>query len=153
MDKNIINIDQFFIKAGVENGVCPLNWLAEFYREFPGKLVILDKALVSYLLNQSHCDKIEETEHDGYVQSFNLVWNATEEYPETRVKLVSYGRTPIEKDEKYNVESEANYYVIEELQAEDILVNGLQYAENMLDDRQMLFLVLKQPEKQNERQM
>lgn len=147
MEKNLINVSSSYIKANVEKGICPLNWLAEFYRDYPGKLVMVDKNLMSFLLNDSHCDKLEETKHDGYKQTFTIVWNATDKFPETRIVISSYGRDKIEKDEKYNVDSETNYYVIEELQAEDILVNDAKYAENMLTDNQMIFLVSKQLER------
>ena len=33
-----------------------------------------------------------------------------------------------------------NYYVIEELKAEDILVDGMVYAENIKTDRQIIML-------------
>ena len=150
MDKNIISVDEFSLKSNLEKGICPLNWLSEYYREYPGKLVMLDKNLLSFLLNKSNCDRIEATEHDGFKQSFTITWNATEEYPETKVVVVSYGRDNIEINEDYSVESDSNYYVIEELYAEDILINGEQYAKNLKSDRQIIFLVSKDLKEEKE---
>ena len=142
MDKNVVSIDDFYLKAKVNKGVCPLDWLAEFYKQHAGKLVMLDKNLLSYLLNESHCDEITETAHDGFQQKFTIVWKATKDYPETKIVVSSYGKDKIEKDEEeYLVESDTNYYVIEELYAEDIIVKGTKYAQNMKDDRQIIFLV------------
>lgn len=141
MKENVYNINENYIKAKVESGVCPLNWLAEFYQKYEGKLVVLDNNLMSFLLNESHCDSIKEQKYDGYKQTFTLVWSATEEYPETKVVISSYGRSEIEKEDKYIVDSVENYYIIEELYADDILVNGHKYAENAIDDAQMVFLV------------
>ena len=142
MEKNIISVDDFYLKAKVNKNVCPLDWLAEFYRQYSGKLVMLDKNLLSYLLNKSHCDEIAETNFDGFKQTFTIVWKATDNYPETKVVISSYGKDKIENDgQEYLVESDTNYYVIEELYAEDIIINGTKYAENMKDDRQIIFLV------------
>ncbi len=142
MDKNVVSIDDFYLKARVNKNVCPLDWLANFYKDHAGKLVMLDKNLMSYLLNQSHCDEITETKFDGYQQKFTILWKATKNYPETKVVISSYGKDKIEKDEEeYLVESDTNYYVVEELYAEDIIAKGTKYAENMKEDRQIIYLV------------
>ena len=141
MKENVYNISENYIKAKVESGVCPLNWLAEFYQNNKGKLVVLDNNLMSFLLNDSHCDSIKEQKYDGYKQTFTLIWNATEEFPETKVVISSYGRSEIEKEDEYIVDSAENYYIIEELYADDILIKGQKYAENAIDDAQMVFLV------------
>ena len=142
MKKNIISVDDFYLKAKVNKNVCPLDWLAEFYRQHAGKLVMLDKNLLSYLLNASHCDEITETKFDGYQQKFTIVWKATKDYPETKIVVSSYGKDKIEKDEEtYLVESDTNYYVIEELYAEDIIAKNTKYAQNLKDDKQIIFLV------------
>ena len=148
MKKDIISVDDYILKANVEKDVCPLDWLVAFYREYPGKLVMLDKNLLSYLLNKAHYDKIETTEFDGYKQTFTILWNATEKWPETKVIVSSYGRDAIQKGEKFEVYSDENYYVIEELYAEDILVNDARYAENMMTDEQFIMLVSKPLDKQ-----
>ena len=150
MEKNIVSVSSNYLKAKVESGVCPLDWLAEFYKDYDGKLVVLDNNLMSFLLNNSHCDSINESEHDGYIQTFSLVWNATEKFPETRVVISSYGRSKIEKEEEYIVDSVSNYYIIEELYADDILVNGQKYAENAIDDAQMIMLVADKLDKREE---
>ena len=150
MKENIYSISENYIKAKVEGGVCPLNWLAEFYRAHNGKLVMLDNNLMIFLLNHSHCDSIEEQKFDGYKQTFTLVWNATEKFPETKVVISSYGRDAIEKEDEYIVNSVENYYIIEELYADDILINGQRYAENAIDDAQMVFLVADKLEQENE---
>ncbi len=141
MNKNIISIDAYDITAKLDAGVCPLNWLAEYYHEFSGKLVMLDNNLLSYLLNQSGCDEISATKFDGFKQSFTITWKATEEYPETVVLISSYGRDEISRvNDEYVVDSKRNYNVIEELKADDILVNGEPYAKNMRTDRQVIML-------------
>ncbi len=142
MDKNIVSIDDFYLKARVNKNVCPLDWLANFYKDHAGKLVMLDKNLLSFLLNKSHCDEITETKFDGYQQKFTILWKATKNYPETKVVISSYGKDEIEKnEEEYLVESDTNYYVVEELYAEDIIAKGTKYAENMKEDRQIIYLV------------
>jgi len=148
MNKNILSVSPYYLKACVENGVCPLNWLAEYYQDFPGKLVMVDKTLLSFLLNKSCADKITEQKHDGFVQKFTIIWEATEEFPEIKVVISSYGRTPVTKEDgEYIVDEESNYYVIEELEAEEIIVKGTKYAENAKKDGQILFLVTQQLEK------
>ena len=150
MEKNIYSVSDYYIKAKLEAGVCPLNWLAEFYREYDGKLVCLDNRLMSYLLNNSHHDEVKEIPYDGFKQTFTIIWNATEEYPETRVVISVYGREPIEKGKDgYIVDNVANYYIIEELKADDILVNNQEYAKDMLEDKQMVFLVGEELENKN----
>lgn len=149
MERNIIDVDKYNIKANVEKNVCPLNWLAEFYREYPGKLVMVDKNLMAFLLNNSHADEILENKHDGYKQGFSILWKATDEFPETRIQINSYGKDVIEKNNDYSVESDTNYYVIEELYADDILINGSKYAENMLTDEQIIYLVSRDLSKQD----
>ncbi len=153
MKKAVISVDPFYLKANVERGVCPLDWLVEFYREYSGKLVMLDKNLVDFLLNKAKYDRVEETEHDGYKQTFTIVWEATEEWPETKIVLTSYGKDKIEKDVDYEVDSSTNYYVIEELYADDILVNGQKYAENMKTDRQVILLISRENVAKNEREL
>lgn len=146
MKKNIIKVSNHCLTAGVENGQCPLNWLAEYYKEFPGKLVMLDKNMLSFLLNNSHADEIQAVDVDEYVQDFMIRWNASEDYPETFVKVSSCGRDKVYKqNDQFVVDSDTNYYVIEELQAEDILVNGMKYAENMQTDEQFIFLTSDKP--------
>ena len=142
MEKNIISVDDYYLTAKVNKNVCPLDWLAEYYKEYSGKLVMLDKNLLSYLLNDSHCDKISATKHDGFLQKFTIVWEATKNYPETKIVVSSYGKDKIKKQgKKYLVNSNTNYYVIEELYAEDIIVKNTTYAEKMKDDKQIIFLV------------
>ncbi len=150
MKKNVCSINENYIKAKVESGVCPLNWLAEFYKDYNGKLVALDNKLLSFLLNNSHCDSIRETEHDGYKQTFTIIWNATDNYPETKIVISSYGRDVIEKENEYIVDSVENYYIIEELYADDIIVKGEKYAKNAIDDGQILFLVAENLEQKDE---
>ncbi len=152
MKKNIISVDDFYIKANVAKNVCPLDWLAKYYRQYPGKLVMLDKNLLNYLLNNSHADQITE-ENSHHKQTFTIVWNATQDYPETKVVVSNYGEEKIEKDEvegEYLVESDTNWYVIDQLYAEDILSDGKQYASNMKDDRQVIYLVNNDLQKQPE---
>ena len=152
MNKNILSISPYYLKACVENGICPLNWLAEHYQDYSGKLVMVDKNLLSFLLNKSHADNIIEQKHDGFVQKFTIIWEATEEFPEAKVVVSSYGRNPITKEDgKYIVDEESNYYVIEELEAEDIIVKGTKYAEHATTDGQILFLVTQPLEKTLER--
>ena len=140
MKKNIVSVDEFYLKAQVEKNVCPLNWLAEYYKEFPGKLVMIDDGLLSFLLNDSHCDKVEVSKHDGYQQKASIIWNATKNYPETRTVISSYGKDKITKrGRKYVVNSEKNYFVIEELHAEDIVAED-NYGENIKTDRQIILL-------------
>ena len=144
MEKKEISVNPSFVKAEIERGVCPLNWLAEFYKEYDGKLVMLDKELVSFLLNDSHCDAVLEMENSDRVQRFDIYWLRTEKYPESIVSLASCGEHKIEKDEdgRYNVYSDANYYVIEELKAEDIITDTSKpYAYKSKDDQQILMLV------------
>ena len=144
MQKKEISVNQSFVKAEIERGVCPLNWLAEFYKEYDGKLVMLDKELVSFLLNDSHCDAVIEMENDERIQRFNLYWLRTEKYPESTVSLASCGKHKIEKDEdgRYNVHSDANYYVVEDLQAEDIITDSSKpYGHKSKDNQQILMLV------------
>ena len=141
------------MKARIEKGVCPLNWLAEFYKEYDGKLVMLDKELVSFLLNDSHCDAVIEMENADRVQRFDLFWLATEKYPASTVSLASCGEHKIEKDEdgRYNVYSDANYYVVEDLKAEDIITDSSKpYAHNANDDQQILMLVAEELNKEFE---
>lgn len=144
MEKKEISVNPSFVKAEIENGVCPLNWLAEFYKEYDGKLVMLDKELVSFLLNDSHCDAVLEMENTNRVQRFDIYWLKTEKYPASTVSLASCGEHKIEKDEdgRYNVYSDANYYVVEDLKAEDIITDSSKpYAHNANDDQQILMLV------------
>ena len=141
MDKNIKHVNSFYLTAGVETQSCPLDWLAEYYREYPGKLVMIDNKLMAFLLNNSQYDNLAISEFDGFKQSFQLSWDKTDEFPETAVTVVSYGSTPIRNENgNYIVESNMNYYVIEELKAEDILVDGMVYAENIKTDRQIIML-------------
>ena len=153
MEKNIISVDPQYIKASVEEGVCPLNWLAKYYKEYPGKLVMIDNKLFEFLLNKSHVDKVAFQEHDGYKQQFNLTWNATEKYPETKITISSYGKDEIIITDQHlegkpiKINSKTNYYVIEKLAAEDILSDDKKYAENQKSDGQIIFLVQKSPEK------
>ena len=141
MKKNIKKVSENFITAEVEKKVCPLNWLAEFYKEFPGKLVVIDSTLFSFLLNDSQVDEIGIKEGGEYRQEVSLLWTATDEYPETRVVIDSLGKDKIGIiGEKFVVNGDKNYYIISELQAEDILVDEMKYADN-LDDGQVLYLV------------
>ena len=139
MDRNIVNVNDNFVTAELENNVCPLNWLAEFYKEknLKGKLVVLDNALMDYLLNKSHANTIEVSKSDGHVQFFSLHWDADEKlgYPETNVKLSCYGGKEIRKvGNKYDFsKSYDDDFIIEKLQAEDILVNGIKYASDAGD--------------------
>ena len=143
MEKNVISVDENYLVAGVNEGVCPLDWLAQFYKDYPGKLVMLDEKLMSYLLNMSSSDFIKMSEHDGYKQTFDIVWKATENYPETEVVIGSYGKDEITKqaDGEYLV-YRGNYFVIEKLKAEDILVNNREYANNMKTDKQITLLTI-----------
>ena len=142
MKKNVISIDSYYLKAAVEDGVCPLNWLVKYYHKHPGKLVMIDNKLMDFLVNRSNKDKIIASEFDGYKQDFIIKWNATKEYPETKVKVCVYGKDkPEYNGKKFEFTSKCSYYVIEELVAEDILVNKMQYAENMQTDRQIIMLV------------
>ena len=144
MEKKEISVNPSFVTAEIEKGVCPLNWLAEFYKEYDGKLVMLDKELVSFLLNDSHCDAVLEMENTNRVQRFDIYWLKTEKYPASTVSLASCGEHKIEKDEdgRYNVYSDANYYVVEDLKAEDIITDSSKpYAHNANDDQQILMLV------------
>ena len=68
MKKNIKKISENFITAEVEKKVCPLNWLAEFYKELPGKLVMIDSTLFSFLLNNSQVDGVGIKEGGDYHQ-------------------------------------------------------------------------------------
>ena len=150
MEKKIVKENKSFITFETEKGVCPLNWLAEFYREYEGKLVMLTKEMVSYLLNDSHADAIIETEREERYQKFDIYWLATEKYPESKLTLASCGEHKIEQedDEKYNVYSDANYYVIESLQAEDIIQDkNKPYAYNIQNDQQIVVLGVKPAKK------
>ena len=151
MEKKEISVNPSFVTAEIEKGVCPLNWLAEFYKEYDGKLVMLDKELVSFLLNDSHCDAVIETENTSRVQRFDIYWLATKAYQESIVSLASCGEHKIEKDEdgRYNVYSDANYYVVEELKAEDIITDeNKPYAYRSQDDQQILMLVAEELNKE-----
>ena len=150
MEKNIYSVSDYYIKAKVPQKTCPLDWLVAFYREYDGKLVCLDNKLMSYILNDCKYDEVHETPYDGFKQTFTVIWKATDTWPETRVVISVYGREPIEKGEDgYIVDNVANYYIIEELKADDILVNNQQYAQNALDDKQMIFLVADELENTN----
>ena len=143
MEKNVINVSKSFLKAKVESGKCPLDWLAEFYKEYPGKLVMLDKNLMNFLVNKAHNDSITIKDQSDYVQNVTVLWNATADYPETRVVVASCGRSKIDQDKngKYIIDDTSNYYIIEQLNADDILVNDMKYADNIQDDEQIIFLV------------
>lgn len=143
--KNIEKVTPFYINASVEPGVCPIDWLAKYYRKFYGKLVMVDRDLMNKMLNHLKYDSISETEFDGYAKSFTLTWNATEEYPETKVVLTSYGKDEIVyHDGAYEVPTDTNYYVIEELVASDVLEEGETYATERAIDRQIILLSEKQ---------
>lgn len=141
MNKNILNVDPFYLTAGVEKCVCPLNWLAEYYNEYPGKLVMIDNNLLSFLLNEFSKDEILVDDFDGFKQTFTIKWNATKEYPETVIVVSSYGKDEIGySSNKIIVDSNKNYYVIEKLIADDLLVDNQPYAKDMKTDRQILML-------------
>ena len=124
------------IEAEVEQNVCPLNWLAEYYNKLPGTQVILDGGLMNYLLNKSHADEIKVGESDGKVQRFEFIWEATEEYPKTVVKITCYNGHGIKKNKAgiYDTSKSINDdFVIEYLEAADILEDSSKYAENAGD--------------------
>ena len=151
MQKKEISVNPSFLKLQVDRGVCPLNWLAKFYKDYDGKLIMLDKELVSFLMNDSHCDCVLEIDNSQRSQTFELYWLATEKYPASQLTITSYGQHKIEKEDdgRYNVYADANYYVVEDLKAEDIITNK-PYAHNAKNDQQILMLVSDDLNKQQE---
>ena len=152
MREDIINADENFVKVVIQNGECLLNWLARYYRDCDGKLVMLDDQELLLLLNHSKCNRIN-WEQNSDANTFTLIWDATDEFPETIVKIASRGQaTFIQRDdgEMDIVPRDLNWNIIEMLEAGDIIDEGCRYAENMVTDKQKLFLVADNPENEYE---
>ena len=145
MEKKVVKIDPYSIKIAVAKGVCPLNWLAAFYKDYPGKLVMIDSGLFDYLLNKSKCNNVVVSRYDKleHRQTLSLTWDATDKFPKSEMTVVSHGTNRIRQvDGQYVLNGDDNYYIVKDLFAEDILVDGVEYASNIKTDKQILFLTL-----------
>lgn len=154
MKSRVVKVDDNFVKVAIEDGKCPLNWLAEYYRdeECQGKLVMLDDRELLWLLNNAKCDSID-WEKGEEENTFTLRWKASEEFPETVVTIVSRGKATffeLEDGKLDVVPRNMNWNMIEVLEAADIIDEGIKYAERMTSDKQKVFVVADEPENESE---
>ena len=88
MKYKVLSRSLYTFHSEVATGQCPLNWIAEFYKEHLGKLVEIDDVLLSYVL--VHADNVRQ-KREGNSTVYELEWLANENHGHTKVLLDSHG--------------------------------------------------------------
>lgn len=129
MGKIEFEIDEFGLgfKTKIPNNICPIHWLSEHYNDndlinkWP---IILDKKGLEYILNNSKRDNVA---FDEKVFGVIATWDATDEFPETKVQIVPLSEDNKIKGSDRSFEADEGYYAISFLKADDVLLDGTEY--------------------------
>ena len=158
---DIVSLNENEIVYQMEDGFCPLDFLAEYYRKedesyekigsgLRGKLVALSTEAFSYLVNNPGLSIIYELEpYSDMDHRYYMVWEENEEkgHPETRAIIHVHGDAPVlDENGKVVMADNTSWIVIESLKQPDALIDinnkPFKYAEDLKTNGQIVYLTI-----------